>query len=61
MRINNVEISATTEAAIDAAPAYRSPELHVVGSAVKLVQGGGGGSGSDCRAYYYYQSGPYGC
>ena len=32
---------------------YRTPDLHVVGKAIDLVQGGGGSSGSDVRYYYY--------
>jgi hypothetical protein len=36
---------------------YTAPELHVVGSAVELVQGGGGMSGSDRNYYYYFLPG----
>jgi hypothetical protein len=36
---------------------YSAPELHVVGSAVELVQGGGGMSGSDRNYYYYFLPG----
>lgn len=40
-----------------AAMTYSAPELHVVGSAVELVQGGGGMSGSDRNYYYYFLPG----
>jgi hypothetical protein len=33
---------------------YRAPEIHEIGSAIDLVQGGGGHAGSDVKYYWYH-------
>jgi hypothetical protein len=59
----SIDASALTglDVAAPASAAYVAPKLVSIDRATALVQGGGGWSGSDCRYYYYYQSGPYGC
>ena len=68
MSTSRKTVGADTEIASVGAPAqgsdalvagqtYSAPELHVVGSAVELVQGGGGMSGSDRNYYYYFLPG----
>ena len=53
----DVGVSAQGSDAPVAGQPYSAPELHVVGSAVELVQGGGGMSGSDRNYYYYFLPG----
>lgn len=40
---------------------YAAPRLLEIGPTTRMLRGGGGGSGQDCKWFYYFTTGPYGC
>ncbi len=58
--IDVTHIAATDPVAAPTVP-YLAPRLIDIAAATRLVRGGGGMSGNDCRYYYYFTTGPYGC
>ena len=50
INVASKEAAARTE---KARPAYRAPQLIVLGSAIELVQGGGNAVNQDGRGYFY--------